>query len=237
MSNSDDYALKLPLAMQLKPDEIKTPYIPVGVYLQEAEDLYHWCQPDREKLLAAGLDETFVNDLPVLAGATREAQSIWMKNAQARQDAEKAWAEEAPKAIDFRDQMLHTFRYAYRQMPDVLTRIAEISEGTSHADMIQDLNDLAVLGRENPEPLTTIGQTADLFTQAATLSDEMADLRARANGEKFDENEHKQNRDRLYTLLKTAVDEVRQCGKFVFWRQPDRLRGYNSKYIRQNINK
>jgi hypothetical protein len=35
--------------------------------------------------------------------------------------------------------------------------VSAITDGSGHADMIQDLNDIAVLGRENPDPLTAIG--------------------------------------------------------------------------------
>ena len=37
-------------------------------------------------------------------------------------------------------------------------------------------------------------------------------------------------RDKAYTLLKWAVDEIRECGRFVFWRTPERLKGYSSPY-------
>lgn len=33
-------------------------------------------------------------------------------------------------------------------------------------------------------------------------------------------------RDKAFTYLKQAVDQIRECGKFVFWRNPDRLKGY-----------
>jgi len=40
-------------------------------------------------------------------------------------------------------------------------------------------------------------------------------------------------RDQAFTYLKLAVDEIRECGKFAFWRNPDRLKGYISKYWKQ----
>lgn len=236
MSNADDFAAKKTDAEALPEDQVLTPYIPVGIYLQEAEDLFHWCQTDKDQFLAAGVAEQTINDIPVLAGGTREAQSIWMKNVKTKEEAEREWAEKAPEAFNFRDQLLHTFRYAYRNDPDIMSQIQQIAEGNGSADLIQDLNDLAVIVREYPSPIVAIGEGPELGNRSATLSDEMADLRARANGEKIQESEHKQLRDRFYTLLKQAVDEVRTCGKYLFWRQPDRLKGYNSKYLKQNFN-
>ena len=37
-------------------------------------------------------------------------------------------------------------------------------------------------------------------------------------------------RDKAFTYLKQAVDEIRECGKFIFWRNPDRLKGYVSEF-------
>ena len=40
-------------------------------------------------------------------------------------------------------------------------------------------------------------------------------------------------RDKAYTHLKQAVDEVRECGHYVFWRNEARLKGYSSRYFRK----
>ena len=51
--------------------------------------------------------------------------------------------------------------------------------------MVQDLADLAVLGKANPAPLETIGLDLAQLTTAETLAEEMADLLARSNGERM----------------------------------------------------
>jgi len=40
-------------------------------------------------------------------------------------------------------------------------------------------------------------------------------------------------RDKAYTHLKQAVDQVRECGQYVFWRNEARLKGYGSRYFRK----
>lgn len=232
MSNKTDYLEKLEKAKALDLNEIKTPYMPMGIFLQEAEDLHHTALKDKEALMAAGLAEDVINDLNITAGATREAQSIWMQNLQTRKDAEQRWKDESPAAFDLRDQLLHTFRYAFRASDDLLSRLTEIEEGGSNADMIQDLNDLAVMGLNNPEALAAINFDPTLNDKAAKLSADMADLLAMANGDKNEDNESLNMRNRMYTLLKNLVDEVRQCGKYVFWRDEKRLKLYASRHNR-----
>jgi hypothetical protein len=201
--------------------------------LQESEDLYHWSKEDEEKLLSAGLAKKAINELPILAGACRESQSLWMKDKQTRKEAEEKWNEESPKAFYFRDQLIHAFRYAFRNNPDLLNRVDEIAEGNGNADMVQDFNDLAILGKANIKLLEAIHFDTALLDEVANKSDEMADLLGRTNGDRLSENESKIMRDRMYTLLKQTVDQIRDCGKYVFWRDENRLRGYSSAYYRR----
>jgi hypothetical protein len=112
----------------------------------------------------------------------------------------------------------------------LLSRVSDIADGSGHADMIQDLNDLAVLGKANSEFLTAIGFDLSLLDTAASVADELADLLATANGDKVEKNASKTIRDKAYTHLKELVDEVRAAGKYLFWRNPNRLKGYTSEF-------
>lgn len=230
MSNTDDFQVKKADAQTIARDEVKIPYMPVGVYIQEAEDLAEWAGRDKEQLMAAGLSEELLKEIPVRAGALREAQSVWMREMRDREEAEREWKEKSPDAYEYRDDMLATMRYAFRNDEALLAKVAQIADGYGHADMIQDLNDAAVLARENAELLKAIGKDESFWNKGARLSDEMADLRARANGDKFEDDKNKLMRDQMYTFLKQAVDEVKECGKYVFRKNDDRLQGYYSRY-------
>ncbi len=230
--SKEAYDAILPEAAAMSADQLKTPYMPMGIFLQEAEDLYVWAIKDKDKLVASGLSETMLDRLKSATDATRYAQSLWSSEMQAKQDAQAQWQEQAPEAFDLRNQLLHTFRYAYRNNQEVLSVVDHIAEGGGNADMIQDLSDQAVLGRKHPEELTAINFDLTLIETADTLSGEMADLLAVANGEKQEANETLAIRNQLYTLLKDAVDEIRDCGKYAFWRDEKRLKGYSSRYNR-----
>ena len=60
----------------------------------------------------------------------------------------------------------------------------------------------------------------------------MADLLSQVNGERDSDNQFKVMRDKAYTHLKEAVDEIRSCGKYVFWWDENRLKGYGSRYFK-----
>ncbi len=230
MSTTSDYNELLPELMAIKPADVLTPNLPIDVFVQESENLYHWCLDDEQALTGAGLDWELVTSLPARSGACREAQSLWIKERNTNQEAERLWKVEAPAAFDMRNQLVHTFRFAFRKDDGLLARVEEIAQGDTNSDMVQDLNDLAVLGKANTNLLTKVNFDLTLLDTAADLSDRMGDLLGATNGERKEVSEAMQIRDKAFTYLKLAVDEIRECGKFVFWRNPDRMKGYVSDF-------
>ncbi len=65
------------------------------------------------------------------------------------------------------------------------------------------------------------------------LADELGVLLAIVNGSREEHSEIKTVRDKAYTLCKGMVDEIRACGQYSFWRNPDRVKGYASAYLRK----
>jgi hypothetical protein len=234
MSSKEDYDAKLEVIKAIPDDRIKTPNaIPMDVYIQEAENLYQWCQVDKDVLTTCGLSWELVDDMPIRCGALREAESLWNKERFSREAAEKMWAQESPLAYDLRNELVHHFRYAFRNDSSLTVRVNAIAEGSSHADMIQDLNDLSVLGKENQELLANISFDITLLDQAAQKADEMAALLAEATRDRSDYSEVKKIRDQAHTHLKEAVDEICACGQYAFWKDEDRFKGYRSNYLRR----
>jgi hypothetical protein len=233
MSNAEDLLAVRDDLLAIPTEKVHEPTLPVGIFVQEAENLAQWSADDLPQLTTVGITSEKLDAIKVRAGALRETQSLWNKDRRSMQDAQKQWATESPAAYDLRDELLHTFRYAFRSDDQLLGRVAEIADGTGHADMLQDLNDLAVLGRENPELLAAIGFDAAKLETAATLSDTLAEVLAQANGDKLGDNEAKVLRDRAFTFLKEVVDETRNAGKYLFWKTPERIKGYYSEFWRK----
>jgi len=230
MSNIEDFNAKKDVINAIADELVKSPNMPVDRYLQEAETLHKWCQADKEALTAKGLDWNLVTDLPVRAGALRESQSNWSVKRFVREGAEKQWNADSPGAYSLRDQLLRDFRYAFRKNTDLLTRVAEIADGNGHADMIQDLNDLAILGKQNAELLQKTNFDLALLDKAAAISKDMAGLLSQSMVDSADSSRELVMRDKAYTHLKEAVDEIRSCGQYVFWNNEERLKGYISAY-------
>jgi len=229
MSQRQDYEAKLPEAEALKKEQIQSPYMTMKEFFEDTESLAVKALAHKEKLLEAGLRESILADMEVLNNATIHAESQWAQERHDQEAAVEEWKKKSPAAYKFRDYLLSAARYAFRKDDNKLKTVAYIAEGRTNADMIQDLSDLSVMGSQNPEAFAKIGVEASEFEKASAMSEEMLNLRAKANGTS-EINEERVIRDRFYTLTKELADEVRDCARFVFHDDPDTLDDFNTRY-------
>ncbi|WP_108869383.1 hypothetical protein [Aquimarina aquimarini] len=231
--SKQNYDTKLSLLESMLSENALPPRTPIDVVVQEAENLYVWIQEDKEALTNIGLDwDTYAEDLPIRAGACRYAQGVWMKERYDREDAVKVWNAKSPDAYTFRNDLLADLRFAFRKRSDLIARVRAIADGSGDADMIQDLVDISVLAKANTAELTTINYDMTRFDQAEQQADELAELLGKANGAILDNSKAKDIRDKAYTHLKEAIDEIRDTGKHLFRKHPERYQGYISRYNR-----
>ncbi|MDW3195274.1 MAG: hypothetical protein R8G66_23060 [Cytophagales bacterium] len=223
---SEETTISNDVLMANPASEVRLPTIPVYTFVQEAYDLNEWIADDQSPLTNAGLDGEFITDLPNRARMLRQAQSVWMKERYSREEAQREWDERSIEAYDLKDTLEASFRFAFRRHPDLVSKVNAISEGSGHADMVQDLSDLSVLGNAHDNLLSAIGMDMTQLDIAATWADELATLLARVNGERSDDNSAKLLRDKAFTYLKEAVDEIRVTGKFVYRKDQEKLRGF-----------
>ncbi len=174
-----------------------------------------------------------VEDLPLRAGACRYAQSIWARESQSREEAQKEWNAKSPDAFNLRDELVHHFLFAFRKQPELVNKVQIIREGGSNADMLQDLSDLSVLGKENLELLKAIGLEAKILNEAALQSNDLAVVLANSNGAAGNDADAKELHDKAYSYMKLADDEIRTTVQYSFWRDEDRKSGYVSIYFKR----
>lgn len=233
MSQIEDYNSQLTSMKALAAADVKIPTIPVDHAIQEAENLHPVSIKYKDNFIAVGFPEENFDVLQARTGALREAQSRWIVNYNAQQDAIKEWDEKSPEAFELQRKLNQIFRYAYRKEKRLLGRVKEIAKGSGNYDLIQDLNDYATLGKSNPEPLQKINTDLSILDKSSETANTLGDLLALANGDRNEQHELKNLRDRAYTILKETVDEIRDCGKFVFADEPDIRKLFASAYNRK----
>ncbi|WP_319229030.1 hypothetical protein [Draconibacterium orientale] len=215
-----------------KPDEIKSsrPNQPVATFLQEAENLYVWCIDDVPELVKAGIDEELIRKLPENIIACRDAQTLWEKKSKTPGEAQVQWKLQLPEAQKLITELLHSMRFAFRNNADLAGRIKHIAKGNSYSNLIQNLNDLSVLGQKNSQLLTAIGFDLALLDTASAKSEELAALWAQSKNEKQYLNETAVLRNKAFWYLHRQVAEIRSAGQYIFRHRKDRSIGYVSQY-------
>lgn len=236
MSDQEDYLARLSAISAIAPEDVKRCPIPLENYLQEAENLYQWATDDFPQLRQAGLHPSTLDELAIRTGALREAEGLMRARQNRATGGRLRWAKQAPQAYTLRDELLRALRYALRDQPQAQASLAAISAGTGHADMIQDLASLGALARKHPEALTAIGYDLDKLHQVAATAEQISATLAAATGERLSGSPERIRRDQAYTYLKAIVDDVRECGKYVFPDKHSRRRGYVSAYKRKANN-
>ena len=207
MTKSIAYQEKLPEIMAIPKDKTKVPTMPMDTYVQEAKYLYHWGMDDIELLMKAGLRRELVEDLRFRADAASEAQSLWHNVLDAMEEARRRWRIESPEAYELRDELLHYMRYAFRDEEALLAKVASIAEGDSDADMIQDLNDAASLGKQHAALLEAVGFDFNKLDRAAQMSAQMGDLKGKAAANRESDNSEYYRKSRQTAARKAAANE------------------------------
>lgn len=100
--------------------------------------------------------------------------------------------------------------------------------------MIQDLSDLHYIGQKNQQELEAIGYDSTKLTRMKELAVQGSELMGATFIDKKTNHPALVMRNRAYTYLKQIVDEIREAGKFVFWKEPDKLELYASEYFRKH---
>lgn len=206
--------------------------IPVDAYLIEAMELYKWCQDDKKILLNAGIDWNIVNSIPSLVYCLQDAESRWFTDRFKTFYIVNKWKSASRHGYELRNTILHAMEYAYRHRPDLMAEIISLKNEGNSSDLIQNLKDISAFGKRNSNLLNQINYDIHLLDEAAEFAEILNEiLNIAKSGDNSSNIKHE--RDEVCMLLKNAVDEIRACGQYVFWRDAERLRGY--KYSQNSI--
>jgi hypothetical protein len=111
--------------------------------------------------------------------------------------------------------------------------VKEIAQSTTHDCMITGLKELSALGKANRDLLEKIGFDFKLFDLASQTADDLDSKYAAGSWKSEAYLEARKNRNQAFTHLKEAVDLIYEYGRYVFWRNPTRLKGYASDHLRR----
>ncbi len=220
--------LLLPDLKAIPESKIIAPHLPVKIILIEAQELLRVSRDDMPALLGAGLEKRFITSLPARIEALHGAQSEWHGARFSQREAQEQWRRESPKAYALRDELLHTYRYAFRKDRELMQQVEHITEHHRHADLLLDLAMLADMGREHLDKLQLIHYDIEKLDTACQVAKKLTHLDATSDSESIDGYSEKDLRDRAFTHLTEALNEIRECGSYLFWKSLEK----RSQYMR-----
>lgn len=221
--------------------EIKTKYtrfnrkmsvgVPVPILIQEAENLYHWCQEDKTALKKAGLDWELVKDIPVRIRLVQELEAKWFIARKTGSHTKKEALEARCKCRELCATLVRDFNYALRGKTNTIKYLSQYIKYRKNINVSFDLRELVVLGKRNTPLLEQINFDIAILDRAKAMAKDLM------NKESQDTiNIDKSSLQDIYKKtcfhLKDAVSKVRRCGKYVFHGNKERLIGYRSEYRR-----
>ncbi|HOP31593.1 MAG TPA: hypothetical protein P5120_19320 [Spirochaetota bacterium] len=234
MNQIDYLAQKIEVIKAIPDDKIQSPVsVPVKVYIQEAEYMYKWCQPDKEMLMANHLDWSLVEDIPARVRILRDMQSLWAVSDSTDAEIEKQWEAKHDEAVKLRKHIVRSLKFVFNGNKPMITKIRKHGKGSSANALIQSLNDLSAFGMEHKDFLTSQHFNISLLDTAAEMSDILGDLNSSVKVKRGYYSGSRKIRDQAYTHLKEAIDELKRHAEYVLVGREDRLKGYASEYNRK----
>jgi hypothetical protein len=205
--------------------------VPFAEQIHEAMNLYEWCLPDKDRLVAGGLDWALVEDLEGRVAAALVAQRRYVAVRDGGGPVENRWRSQAERARERIRELKHIC-YGAREM---LGLDLNVPEGTYVKDeeLPFVLSWLAALAAKNTDAFSSIGFDPERVEDTRRMAKQTA-LAYASNTINAEALSARVLRDRAFVYLEEATGEIRRCGRYVFAENPRRRRGYESAYRRQH---
>lgn len=231
MSAQTNYERLLPEIISIPKEKIRVPNYPPEELLAEAEKTKIISKEDKKLLVNAGLDpkvvDTFGDRIDVYTIASAK-YIVLMDDSSKLEQQYHDLIEEAQNA---KRELIHCFKFAYRDNKDALESLERITKGRSRKDMIFDFVSLIELANEYAEDLLKINFNSSLLLKAQNLHDKLKKIYAKIEVGPKQISEVKDIKNRAYTYLMEALQSIKEYGQFVFWKDEERCSLYKRHYL------
>ena len=195
------------------------PTAPITALLADARELFTVARRSGTKLVRAGLDRRFLEELPHRIELVERAQKAWERQRSRTEPATLQRTRE--DAQQLKTDMLAAGRYVLRNDSSAQRQLDQIAEGEGLEDLIADLRALAGFWTKRSVQLASSDLAKDAPERALALASRLT-LASRGAAEASHAEAHS-HRNRALALLDEAVHEVRSAGRYVFRDAPERL--------------
>lgn len=224
-------------AQTISPKEIIKPNMPIGIFCQEAYDTYYLAQGDKELLCGRGIDWSIVDDIPARIGYLHDQEARLNSLPYSETPLKREYTELAATAKATMRDLFETLTYASGEDKEIIKAIRAIKRGKTDSDFLSDVYKARALLDEQKHILDKTKWYDHFRISLDTCASRIVIVYAELQLESGEESGAVSDRNRAYTHLFRAVDELRRCARVALANNPRRLRGYTSDYFRKKTKK
>lgn len=195
------------------------PSAPIRALLSDAREVLAIARRSGTKLVRAGLDRRFLEELPHRIELLDRAQKAWERQRTRTEPASLQRARE--DAAQLKTDMLAAGRFLLRNDAKAQRQLDQIAAGEGLEDLIEDLRALAVFWTQHEDTIAKSDLGDDVVERAQAMASRLTLMNRGAKDRQHDEAHV--HRNRALALLDEAVHEVRAAGRYVFRDAPERL--------------
>lgn len=216
---------------------VREPDMPMAIFNQQGNDVVAFLEQNpavRERLLKVGLPREVLDGLPFALGAAQAAESAWQAVFSPRSPADLVALEVSAGRL--RADAVAALRWNLRNDRIAQGTLDAIQDGLGSADLVQDLDALAVLVEQH-EGAFEADKTFDAKERARTCREKAKELRDALSGTRADmtRDDAKDLRDRAFTHADELVDQTREAARYAFRDEPETAARFQNRYLLRRV--
>ncbi len=198
-------------------------------FMGETIDLISIVKRDYDELMSGRLKPIYPDTLKIRLDCYVVALAKLKAITDHSSEANLKWAEDAPKAKDTKDIIIHEARFIMNERGDLdsVKYLNKIAVGVGRRDLCMDCVELKLFGDRHSDILIEDGMDMTLFQKIGEQYDALSVLLEDINKAPSDVKEAEVTMRKAFTWLYEATSEIRKYGQHIFWRD-ERLDDYKS---------
>ncbi len=188
-------------AYSIQPSAIKRLDIPYDTFLQECSQFILWAKHDMEQLQITGFQCEIIDEAEILLLEAQTQHTLWVNESKLTRKEVSNWNVLKKEAITVGKQLIHQFKYAFRNDKELLAAISKAKIPCKGQNLASHLGLLVFIGNKNQNLLKDIKFDFSLLSQANNLAKELSNALANKNSV-CKIHTHKNKRDQIFHMFK-----------------------------------
>ncbi len=207
--------------------------MPIPRYVQEAEELQHAADTYLKPIAPQGLNPELYEQLRQLTEELQEKEEELRLRTLKLSKEEEEWKELSPKAFEFRDWLLKTVKFVYRNDRDGKKILMRLRKKKDVKTMVSDLQALSGIPKHFDDRYKNYGIEDSDFKKAWDIGNRTNVLFSDATIARKNITLFTDNRNNAYLALAPIVKEVRAWGQQIYPPGTEEYIHFTSEFYRE----